>query len=88
MRIWLLGPEDPSIDIEMSPTNLSSSPSPSSASRDQKAIKAAARTTGRGAEVARWRSYMESYVLQHPTELVSENLRGRMQRTYLNRCED
>jgi len=69
MRVWLLGPEDPSIDIDIS--------------SGQKVAKDA-----RGGEVARWRAYMESYVLQHPTELVSEGMRGRMQRTYLSRTRE
>lgn len=80
MRIWLLGPEDPSIDVDFGVSGSSSS----SLSSEQR--KGAPSST-RGAEVARWRAYMESYVLQHPTELVSEGLRGRMQKTYLNRCE-
>ena len=44
-----------------------------------------AREKEEGVKVAKWRAYMESYVFVHPTELVGENVRGRMRRVFLNR---
>lgn len=111
MQIWLLGSEDPSIDIDSVFSSSVPGRGPSSSTKSKKvdagndngngkAVSDKANgstnaTDGKkvgdiastnGGAVARWRAYMESYVLHHPTELVSEDMRGNMQKTFLNRC--
>ena len=81
MKIWLLGSSDPSADI-----NSVSQPSNSKILSENGEEHRPVRNT-RCMTVARWRAYMESYVLSSPTELVDLNghLKGKLQRTFLNR---
>lgn len=76
MKMWLLGSADPSADIN-SLSHLRDSET-GDANRLVRFPK--------GTAVARWRAYMESYVLSSPTELVDEQLKGRLRRTFLARC--
>lgn len=47
---------------------------------------AVARADARTREAVRWRTYAESYVLAHPTELVDEErVRAQMRRPFLAR---
>ncbi|KAI5118376.1 hypothetical protein M0805_005842 [Coniferiporia weirii] len=50
---------------------------------------AVARADARTREAVRWRTYAESYVLAHPTELVDEErVRAQMRRPFLSRTRD
>lgn len=80
MRIWLLGAEDPSFDVGLlARAGTPAGPRPSAA--DALYLNNAWMSIAAG----RWRTYMESYILSSPTELVSERVRGRMRRPFLNR---
>ena len=85
LKIWLLGTEDSSIDIECV-RKAEGTPSSSNAPDSGRNAANGQPAKGGGMDVARWRAYMESYVLHHPTELVGDGVRGGMQRTYLSRC--
>jgi hypothetical protein len=76
MRIWLLGCADASIDVQ---AVVPGSTLATMSAKKGEAIRRAA------AKVARWRTYAESYVLQHATELVSERVRAQMRRPFLQR---
>ena len=76
MRIWLLGSADASIDVQ------AIVPSTTLASMSTKKREATRRAASK---VAKWRTYAESYVLQHSTELVDEQVRAQMHRTFLQR---
>ena len=97
MKIWLLGSSDPSIDINaIAKSNALRDVSAAQARGGARGGGERAAGVGAGAggggglmmgvSVARWRAYMESYVLHHATELVSDEVRGKMGKVYLNRC--
>lgn len=75
MKMWLLGSADPSADI-----NSLSHLRDSETGDVHRLVR-----FPKGTAVARWRAYMESYVLSSPTELVDEQLKGRLRRTFLAR---
>lgn len=75
MKMWLLGSADPSADI-----NSLSHLRDSETGDAHRLVR-----FPKGTAVARWRAYMESYVLSSPTELVDEQLKGRLRRTFLAR---
>ncbi|EJC98662.1 uncharacterized protein FOMMEDRAFT_161493 [Fomitiporia mediterranea MF3/22] len=71
MRIWLLGASDASIDL--------------CGARTASGSDATSKTRARSLQMAsRWRTYAESYVLSHPTELVDA---ARVRKPFLHRTK-